>query len=280
MRPPRSPRQVRRQYLNHARRIKDSQTSATLEEVSERGCREEGSSEENGREEGGREEVTGEEGRFGQKGSGEEEGSSEEGSRQEETAGEAAEKDGQSISALTGLQTTAAQPEGDIVPHSTWPERLKWAEEQGLKNLQEKFTTGDNMNKEAQTTLTYILTGMGGTLAFLIQGLERQLSAFLFGTIILCGWFTLLGIILVVRTLVIGEFPSPFQEPKNLLGDPEDDLDEVRLVEVGNIDERIEEAAKWNERKGKTINRIRAALLGSPFIFVLAIFVYKHCGLG
>jgi len=35
--------------------------------------------------------------------------------------------------------------------HATWPDRLKWAEEQGLKNLQEKFSTADSMSKEAQT---------------------------------------------------------------------------------------------------------------------------------
>ena len=52
-----------------------------------------------------------------------------------------------------------------MAAHSSWPERLKWAEEQGLKNLQEKFTTGDNINKEAQTTLTYVLAAMGASSA-------------------------------------------------------------------------------------------------------------------
>lgn len=46
---------------------------------------------------------------------------------------------------------------------ASWPDQLKWAEENGLKNLQEKFTTADGINKEAPTTLTYVLAAMGAT---------------------------------------------------------------------------------------------------------------------
>lgn len=161
-------------------------------------------------------------------------------------------------------------------PHESFGDRLKWAEEQGLKNLQEKFTTGDNMNKEAQTTLTYVFTGMGGTFAFMSKGLDGPLTSFVFGNVILCGWFTILGVILVTRTLMLGAFPSPFQQPKNLTKDPHVDLDTVRLAEIRNIDKRIEDATAWIVRKSRTINRIRAALLGSPVIFLFAVIAYQH----
>ncbi len=81
-----------------------------------------------------------------------------------------------------------------MTQHSSWPDRLKWAEEQGLKNLQEKFTTADNMSKEAQTTLTYILSGMGGTFAYILPGLEKPLSILMSGAILLCLYFIVLGI--------------------------------------------------------------------------------------
>lgn len=161
-----------------------------------------------------------------------------------------------------------------MAAHSSWPERLKWAEEQGLKNLQEKFTTGDNINKEAQTTLTYVLAAMGASFAYVVQALDKPLTPLVFGTAILCAYFTALGIGLVWRTLFLSDFPSPFQEPKNLTQRPDLSLDEVREGELVNIDERIVDAKEWIRRKSQAINIVRAALVASPLVFVLALYFY------
>lgn len=163
-----------------------------------------------------------------------------------------------------------------MTAHSSWPERLKWAEEQGLKNLQEKFTTGDNINKEAQTTLTYVLAAMGASFAYVVQAVDKPLTPLVFGAAMLCVYFTALGIGLVWRTLFLGDFPSPYQEPKNLTQDPGAALDDVRAGELVNIGERIEEAKVWIRRKSRVINFVRASLVVSPIVFLMALYVYKN----
>ena len=162
-----------------------------------------------------------------------------------------------------------------MTQHSSWPDRLKWAEENGLKNLQEKFTTADNMCKEAQTTLTYVLAGMGGTFVYILPGLERKLDTLLFGTIILCLYFVSLGIYLVRKTFLISDYPSPYQEAENLLDRPDLSLDELRHGEILNMTERLEKSQGWIEKKTKAINRVRIALVVSPVPFVVGCILFK-----
>lgn len=159
--------------------------------------------------------------------------------------------------------------------HPSWSERLKWAEESGLKNLGEKFTTADNMSKEAQTTLTYVLAGMGGTFVYILPGLEKSLNTLLFGTIILCLYFVVLGIYLVRKTFLISEYPSPYQEAENLLTRPDLSLDEVRHGEILNMTERLQESQEWIATKAKAINRVRVALVLSPVPFVIGCVLFK-----
>lgn len=162
-----------------------------------------------------------------------------------------------------------------MTEHTSWPERLKWAEENGLKSLQEKFTTADNMGKEAQTTLTYVLTGMGGTFVYILPGLERTLDTLLFGAIILCLYFVALGVYLVRKTFLIRDYPSPYQEPENLLERPDLSLDEVRHGEILNMTERLQKSTAWIEKKTKAINRVRIALVLSPIPFIVGCVLFK-----
>ena len=155
-----------------------------------------------------------------------------------------------------------------------WSKRLLWAEEQGLKNLQEKFTTADNINKEAQTTLTYVLTGVGGTFVYVLQSFDKQLNIMIFGAIVLCAYFVILGFFLVWKTFFLKSFPAPFQYPKNLIGAPGLSMDTVRRGELDNIDQRIDEAQLWIKRKSKAINVVRLMLIASPLIFSLAAVLY------
>jgi len=75
--------------------------------------------------------------------------------------------------------------------------------------------------------------------------------------------------------MMLGGFPSPYQEPKNLIEYRENDpLDEVREEELTNIDERIQDAQQWIKKKSWTINAVRVGLLISPLLFLLAAF-YK-----
>ena len=162
-----------------------------------------------------------------------------------------------------------------MTQHLSWPDRLRWAEDHGLKNLQEKFTTADNMSKEAQTTLTYVLAGMAGTFAYILPGLERQLDVLLSGAISLCLYFVFLGLYLARKAFFISDYPSPYQEAENLLERPDLSLDEIRHGEILNMTERLQESKDWIERKAKAINRVRLALILSPFAFICGCALFK-----
>ena len=162
-----------------------------------------------------------------------------------------------------------------MTQHSSWPERLKWAEDNGLKSLQEKFTTADNMGKESQTTLTYVLAGMGGTFAYILPSLARPLDTLLCGTLILCLYFVVLGIYLVRKTFLISEYPSPYQEAENLLDQANLSLDEVRHGEILNMTDRLKESQAWINAKAKVINNVRIALVLSPVAFVAGCIAFK-----
>lgn len=131
------------------------------------------------------------------------------------------------------------------------------------------------MGKEAQTTLTYVLAGMGGTFVYILPGLERKLDTLLFGAIALCLYFVVLGIYLVQKTFLITDYPSPYQEAENLLERPDLSLDELRLGEILNMTERLEQSREWINKKAKAINRVRVALVLSPIPFVVACILFK-----
>lgn len=162
--------------------------------------------------------------------------------------------------------------------HPSWSERLKWAEEQGLKNLQEKFTTADNMGKEAQTTLTYVLAGMGGTFAYILPGLDKPANVLLSGAIALCLYFVVLGLYLARKAFFISDYPSPYQEAQNLLDRPDLSLDEIRHGEILNMSERLVESKVWIASKATAINRVRLALVLSPLAFLFGCALFKVFG--
>jgi hypothetical protein len=165
-----------------------------------------------------------------------------------------------------------------MVNHSSWSERLKWAEEHGLKNLQEKFSTADNMAKEAQTTLTYVLAGMGGTFGYILSVAEKPVNTAMAGAIVLCIYFVVLGIYLAAKAFFISEYPSPYQQPKNLLARPDLSIDEVRHGELLNIEERLRETREWISKKALAVNRVRFALILSPLVFLLGAIIFKIYG--
>lgn len=162
-----------------------------------------------------------------------------------------------------------------MTQHSSWPDRLKWAEDSGQKSLQEKFATADNMSKEAQTTLTYVLAGMGGTFAYILPGLERKIDVLLFGAICLCIYFFCLGLYLARKTFFIRVYPSPYQEAKNLLTRPELSLDDIREGEILNMTDRLEDSKVWIANKARAINYVRMGLILSPVVFIVSCILFK-----
>ena len=51
-------------------------------------------------------------------------------------------------------------------PESDWPKVLEWAEKHGTESIKTRFATAELIAKEAQTTLTVLLAGIGGSAAY------------------------------------------------------------------------------------------------------------------
>ena len=52
------------------------------------------------------------------------------------------------------------------MPHADWPKTLEWIEKQAQESMRARFATADLIAKEAQTTLTVLLAGIGAAAAY------------------------------------------------------------------------------------------------------------------
>lgn len=141
---------------------------------------------------------------------------------------------------------------------------LEWIEKAAMTNLRDHLQAAEGLSKEANQTLTTLMAALGGAFGLAIGATAFRLSAgamaaFLF---IVCAG-------LVMKCLVVDEFPSIANEPKNLMQEGFD-LASLRKSELKNIQSRIEAAAKRNTERSLWLNRVRLAGIFSPAVFVLA----------
>jgi hypothetical protein len=152
-------------------------------------------------------------------------------------------------------------------PHGDWPKTLEWVEKQGLESLKARFTTAELIAKEAQTTLTVILAGLGGSAAYAAKifapGASGPIEVAAAGV---CIYLIALAVFLVLFCMMFQEYPALHQNPENLLH-PDHSIDEIREEEVKNIGVRIKEAAAINAKRAAHLNKLRVLTALSPFVF-------------
>ena len=152
-------------------------------------------------------------------------------------------------------------------PHKDWPKTLEWVEKQGQESLKSRFATAELIAKEAQTTLTVILAGVGGSAAFAAKIFAPVASGPIeVAAVGVCIYLTSLAVILVLTCMMFQEYPALHQNPENLLH-PFHSIDEIREEEVKNIGIRIKEAAAINAKRAAHLNKLRVFTALSPFVF-------------
>lgn len=145
---------------------------------------------------------------------------------------------------------------------------LDWAEETGLENLKAHHQTADLLQKQAVTTLTVLLAGATGGLAYAIKGAEYGSLWWAIGSAAFSFYLYLLCALTVFKTLTVKEFPMLHNEPRNLY-QPEYSLNSIKEVEIENIQERIQQAVARNKLTAGWLNRIRYAAVASPLVFLI-----------
>lgn len=148
-------------------------------------------------------------------------------------------------------------------------ELLDWAEKAGMENLRFRLQNAETLAKEAASTLTIILAGMGGALAYAVKGFEQAVpSSMAFGAAGLSVWLMVTGAVLVCFCILSMDLPTPTNDPLNLY-QKKYTLDALREVELKNIQERIALVKARNHRVAAWLDRSRLLALASPLIFVI-----------
>ena len=142
---------------------------------------------------------------------------------------------------------------------------LEWVEKAALENMRGHAQSADALAKEAGTTLTILLAMLSGAFAYALRASD------LVGAVALTAYLFALCVVLVINCMMIGEFPAITNEPRNL-NQKGYDLDAIRSVELRNIQERIDQAARRNAITARWLNRVRIGAICSPLVFAVAIF--------
>lgn len=145
---------------------------------------------------------------------------------------------------------------------------LLWAENAGIENLKQQKAASDLLRKEGTTTLTVLLAGATGVLAYAVKGIETQVGWLMAGALAMSLFLYLLSAYLVQCVLRFQGFPAIYNEPLNLY-QKDFPLEVMREVELQNIQERIKQGSARNKIIFRRLNVVRTCAACSPLTFVL-----------
>ena len=144
---------------------------------------------------------------------------------------------------------------------------LEWAEKAGLENLRDHANNAELMQRQVSTLLTLLLSGAGAALYFAVANRE-----FIIASVVISLWLFGIAAILTLKCLMFGDFPSVWNEPKNL-NLKGYSLSQLREYELENLQERISDAARINFIKSLRLNNCILATCFTPLIGILTLFV-------
>lgn len=144
---------------------------------------------------------------------------------------------------------------------------LEWAEMCGMENLRAHREDADTLKKQAATTLTVLLAGATGGLAYAIKGIEYGSLWWAVGSAAFAAYLYGLCALLVFQTLTIKDYPSLHNQPLNLY-QPCYSLNAIKEKELENIQARIRQAIERNKEISGWLNGIRYAAVASPIVFL------------
>lgn len=157
---------------------------------------------------------------------------------------------------------------------------LDWVEKNALENLRFRIQNAETLAKDASSTLTLALAAMGGALAYGVKGLEGgTVTPLIGGTLASTAWLAICAMVIVFRCLQSRELVAPTNEPGNIF-QPEHSLDDLRRVELRNIQGRIEQATARNQAVAFWLDRCRLMLALTPAVFLAGFACTAAAGLG
>lgn len=152
---------------------------------------------------------------------------------------------------------------------------VSWAEAAGVEELKRRHATLDNLRKESAATLTVLLAGLGGSLAYASKIAEPgPAGAIAFGAAALCVYLTYLAGGVVLRCMLIREIPPVTDLPRDMAQQGET-LAELKKATIENQSDSILEMAQINARVNSDLRSFRTLTVFSPVVFAVAAIAYK-----
>ncbi|WP_454764416.1 hypothetical protein [Cupriavidus campinensis] len=141
---------------------------------------------------------------------------------------------------------------------------LEWSEKQALENLRFHIQTAEQLAKDANATLTLLLAGAGGLVAYLVKLLESKADTVWLAAV--CAFVITLSVLsatLIFFCIKTAPIAAPTNEPKNIY-QPSFSLSAIREVELQNIQVRIDQVARRNMRVATWLDYVRFMAVCSP----------------
>jgi hypothetical protein len=139
---------------------------------------------------------------------------------------------------------------------------IEWVEKAAADNLRERIEIAAMIQREANTTLTLLLSGAGASLIFAAHTGSNEL-AIARAALVVSAYLFLIGGLLVRECLGLIAYPASSNEPKNL-NNKDYAFEQMREWELENIQARIDQAVVINEHRSKWLNRCRYIAMLSP----------------
>ncbi|MEX3915987.1 hypothetical protein AB4Y43_07040 [Paraburkholderia sp. BR10872] len=169
-------------------------------------------------------------------------------------------------------------PEAEVDTNGDEDALLDWVEGQAAENMRFHVESLAVISKEANTTLTVLLAGVGAASAYTVKLFDTHGAGWLLAATITFGvCLLLLSAWLILGCLKISELPTPTNEPENLY-QPKYSLSAIRAAEITNTQSRIHQVVRRNNKTADRLNRIRLLALLTPVIASVAAGVVAAVG--
>jgi len=157
------------------------------------------------------------------------------------------------------------------------PGEYEWIERNGIENLKARVATADTLAKEASTTLTVLLAGIGGSLAFAGKSLEGHVTYQTVAAITTCGWLVFLSATLVHFCMMVRPIPTVYSQPASLLQRKATGatFDDWRYGELLNIEDRIQEVIRRNQVVARKLNLVRSLAYLTPVAVLIVTLLIR-----
>lgn len=156
------------------------------------------------------------------------------------------------------------------------PDVVDWAMGIATAGLKEQIDAGLAIAQQWSSTLTLLLGATVASLA-VAAGLvdsPQAASASTWGAAAMGCYLFALCSFTVLRGSAFRDAPSAYNLPSNLLH-PGHSLSATKPGELAAMQLRIEDLRSLNIRRAKLVNRVRAAALGAPCLFVVTSLLAK-----